>query len=518
MVKLYGRFDVYIKEDVIEKNDLPPADILVTLLLAPMFKWEKEVYESQRGVELMRILERSIDLVSAQLRTAFDQDLLHVENALFFTYLVVSSITKIGIHPTSGTYFVKIFRRARPSIWNTTRSDVRIQYASLILAFVMQFYELDKAFETKSGFSLGVLSEIRSVFSDAANSDIEANFAPHQWVFRWLVDKLDVDVLSNSKRLPLSGLSALSPVEQNLMVELTRRFSAYRIPVSIQALAAFLLQFETTQRIRGAIRLLSHVKFYPLWALSEGIEKILVAELREKPEEQLVLSAFGEHTGSAAIMNYLLSHSPLSSQLRFEQSLPDALSTTRAGDRIYIIDDCLLSGTQTLNTLGDLMGTRAHKQHYTVHAQQLSEENKTRIKDRDLRFTFGVAMDEGIKRFKSHEYSKTGLDSSRAEILYGTLEVANTKIFDPLGPVTWVNQEERDDLHIFCKDVGYKILGRRAKEKSWDDSRRKESALGFSDMQRLLVFPYNVPKTTLTLLWERSRGDFEWNPLFPGFD
>lgn len=73
-------------------------------------------------------------------------------------------------------------------------------------------------------------------------------------------------------------------------------------------------------------------------------------------------------------------------------------------------------------------------------------------------------------------------------------------------------------MKSFCEEVGYKILKRRATDKNWTDERRKESALGFSDMQRLLVFPYNVPKTTLTLLWERSSEDFGWRPLFPGFD
>ncbi len=69
-----------------------------------------------------------------------------------------------------------------------------------------------------------------------------------------------------------------------------------------------------------------------------------------------------------------------------------------------------------------------------------------------------------------------------------------------------------------CAEVGYQVLGKRAESKQWTMERRRESALGFSDAQRLLVFPYNVPKTSLTLLWEKSRDSFLWKPLFPGYD
>jgi hypothetical protein len=382
----------------------------------------------------------------------------------------------------------------------------------------MRFYELDKPFQTKHGFSYNVLAELRSIFQEAGNTELEAVFTPSQWVYRWFVDKLDTEVFSSLRRGEIAGLAALSPVEQNLAVELVRRFAAYRVPVSVESLAAFLLQFGTTQRIRGALRLLMHVKFYPLWELTQAIERTLAAELTRTGEKHLVISAFGEHTGSAAIMNYLVAHSPLAQALKFEPNLPTALAATTTDDPIYIVDDCLLSGTQGLNTLGDLMGTRSRKPHHTMHAQELSSKDKRRLEKRHIKFTYGVVMDKGMARFQCEDYEKTGLDKTRAEVLFGTIETASSKIFEPLGPVSWLSEEERADMKAFCEEVGYNSLERRSKEKEWSDERRKESALGFSDMQRLLVFPYNVPKTTLTLLWERSSGDFKWRPLFPGFD
>ena len=99
---------------------------------------------------------------------------------------------------------------------------------------------------------------------------------------------------------------------------------------------------------------------------------------------------------------------------------------------------------------------------------------------------------------------------------YGTIIVYLK--YKMLGPVGWLDEEEREDMKEFCTDVGYKALAKRAESKGWTDERRRESALGFSDAQRILVFPYNVPKTSLTLLWEKSRDSFEWEPLFPGYD
>lgn len=87
----------------------------------------------------------------------------------------------------------------------------------------------------------------------------------------------------------------------------------------------------------------------------------------------------------------------------------------------------------------------------------------------------------------------------------------------PLGPVGWLNEDERDEMKAFCEDVGYRILERRSTAKAGRTSAVAKVHLP-PDRQRLLVFPYNVPKSTLTLLWERSSGDFHWNPCSQAFD
>lgn len=520
VVEVFQRAQKFIESEVLkgDPRNLLSANMLISLLLAPAVRWA--VLLPKRNKDVISPIETALLAVSDHLRgPRFHADLLAFQNGLLFAYLVLSELAEIGVNPVIGSRHMEVFRSVLPSKWESMRTDLRIQYATIVVAFIRRFYPLDKPFKTAPGFSLNVLGNLRALLDDAAGAGVEAVFAPSQWVFRWLVDKLDVEVFASTRRGDLAiGLAALSPGEQNIAVELVRRFAAFRIPITVESLASFLVQFGTTKRVRGALRLLQHIKFYPLWELSQAIEKTLAVELKGlRTDKKLVVAQFGEHTGSAAIMHYLLAHSSLEKNIAFARSIPAALAATDAGDSIYVIDDCLLSGTQTLNTVEELMGTRELKKHHTVHAEELSNEDKIKLQDRNLKFTFSIAMDFGLKEFE-RRYENSGLSLAQARVLYGVLEPESSKVFEPLGPVGWLNDEEREDMKEFCAEVGYQVLAKRAESKQWTVERRRESALGFSDAQRLLVFPYNVPKTSLTLLWETSRDSFLWEPLFPGYD
>lgn len=83
-----------------------------------------------------------------------------------------------------------------------------------------------------------------------------------------------------------------------------------------------------------------------------------------------------------------------------------------------------------------------------------------------------------------------------------------------MSQVHWASADERNELKSFCEKVGYELLEERSVQKSWSEERRLESRLGYGDFQRLIAFPYSVPKSTLTLLWASS-SDRKWKPLFP---
>ena len=515
----YRRVDAYVRSELSAPDRKFEVDgLLRVAVMGPAMKWRKDERLSEEDrLQVVKTLEGTLTEVDRVVSVArVDADGLEYLNNLIFCYLCVSQLLRIAIHPPVLSYHLQAFRRATPSAWDAVPLRIRMQYASLSLHMAVAFYPLDRPFETKEGFSRNVLANLHAVLEDAAGTSAEAPFTTHQWVFRWVKDKLDAEMFSTRLQQTQPGsLSVLSVGEQAVAVELARRFASYRHPVTIHHLERFLLQFGSTTRIRAALRMLTHTKFYPLWELGAVMEQLLSRAAALTNSKQLVVAPLGDQSGSTAILKYLAGHSALSSRLKFADSLEEALQLTKPKDRLYFVDDCLLSGTQTLNILGDLMGTRDRKAHHTAHAEPLSSQQRQSLLRRSLSLCYCVATDVGYKRFEDL-VSETGIDPANASLEVGVVEHSSSKAFEAMGPVGWASSDERDELKAFASTVGYEILEERARAKGWDDGRRHESALGFSDFQRLLVFPYNVPKTTVTLLWEKSSGKRPWQPLFLG--
>jgi hypothetical protein len=517
----YSRVDAHVRSKLSASDGKFDVDGLLRMaIIGPAMKWGKYERLSEKDrAQVVKTLEGMLQAVNATISLArLDADGVEYQNNLIFCYLCVSQLLRIAVHPSVLSHHLQVFRRAAPSAWEAAPLRVRMQYASLSLHMATVFYPLDRPFEPQMGLSRNVLANLRAVLEDAAGTSAEAPFTTHQWVFRWVKDKLDAEMFSTRLEMTQPGsLAVLSTGEQAIAVELARRFASYRHPVTIHHLESFLLQFGTTARIRAALRLLTHTKFFPLWELGAVMERLLSKASTSSDSSPLVVAPLGDQSGSTAILRYLAGHSALAGRLIFADSLEEALSLTKPNDRLFFVDDCLLSGTQTLNILGDLMGTRERKPHHTAHTEPLSRQKRQAFLKRSLSFCYCVATDLGHKRFNDL-VAETGIDPRSATLEVGVVEHSSSKAFEAMGPVAWASADERDELKTFASAVGFDILEKRADMKGWDDTRRLESALGFSDFQRLLVFPYNVPKTTVTLLWERSSGKRPWQPLFLGFD
>ena len=377
------------------------------------------------------------------------------------------------------------------------------------------FFPAERPFKTQLGISVNALADLYAIFADAVGVASEQSLMTHQYVFQWFLDKLEAEVFSVTRpRTNLRAVPTLTRGEQGAVVDLLRRFSAYRYPITADHLMTFVLQFGSTRRIRAIIRLLSAIRFYPLWQLADAVEGILRVESAK--HGRLVIAPLGDVAGSTAIINYLAAHSRLK-RLLFVEDIQRALAATRSGGRIYFLDDCILSGTQTLSIMGDLLGTRQLKKHHTRYCQPLAEEQKRQLLQRTIVFVYCVACDYAVQRLRK-DLVHAGLKSDCYQILFAAPEPISIKAFGAVSPVPWEDGQERDDLRRFCAQVGYDILAERAKQKSWSDKRRRESSLGYSDFQRLIAFPYSVPKSTLTLLWEQGGSVRQWIPLFPVLD
>ena len=441
--------------------------------------------------------------------------LLEFKNSVVFSYLVICSALGMGLSSTVFSRHLFLIRAFGPTTWKSYNPRLRLQYSVLCLHLAYIFFPIEKSFTTQLGVSFSTLADLRSVFEDAADACSEPQLFMHQYAFRWSLDKLEAEVfaLKNTDN-DLRIVPSLTSGEQSAVVELAQRFASYRYPISADHLKQFLLQFGTTGRIRAVIRLLSSIKFFPLWQLSEAIEQIL----RKKSVQhgRIVIVPLGDLAGSTAILNYLIAHSPLK-KLHFVEDVSRALRATRKGGRIYFIDDCVLSGTQTLSIVQDLMGTRQKKKHHTRYCRELTAQEKEAFSQRKAVFVYAVACDYALKRLEA-SLPGAGLPRTSFEILYAISEPASVKAFGPMSFVPWASAQEREDLKQFSAKVGYDLLEVRASEKSWTNKRRRESSLGYSDFQRLIVFPYSVPKSTLTLLWMTGETNRRWLPLFPVLD
>lgn len=400
--------------------------------------------------------------------------LLEFKNTLLFGYIVICNLLHVGLSTEIFSDHLFLRRTFSLTRWASLSSPLRLQYAALCLYMAQRFFSAERPFKTQIGVSINALSDLRSVLEDAVDVCSEPSPSIHLYVFRWFLDKLEAEVFSVQHHVTdLRAIPALTYGEQSAVVELVRRLLPYRYPVTADHLEMFLLQFGSTSRIRGAIRLLSSIRFYPLWQLAEAVERILSAESAQ--HGRLVIAPLGDLTGSTSIIGYLAAHSRLK-KLLFVEDVPRAIAVTQSGGRMYFVDDCVLSGTQTLNIVGDLMGTRDLKKHHTRYCQALSDNEKRALSQRKVVFLYCIACDYAVQRLNT-DLALAGLQRNAYEVLYSALEPLSIKAFGSITPVPWASPEERDELKRFCAEVGYDLLAERAIQKSWTDKRRRESSL-----------------------------------------
>ena len=307
-------------------------------------------------------------------------------------------------------------------------------------------------------------------------------------------------------------------------------FRKYWIGIDQYRIDAFLKQFPHSLDWLGE-DLLNIIDYYDegffVNALSSLVEQNLLLG-----HKNISLCLLGGARKSTAYMCYVLKR-----DLKLDyHELRFILSQRSKRTTIFFIDDCLLSGTQCIHILSELLGI-SHK-HPNKYEAPLSKDQIRRFKSSKLIFLFALGANAGFFRLK-HFLSENGVDH---EIVYaveipclshqGLQDLNDITLLDNSGTLSnslrqlsqpifapWAHFEKPTEWEVakdFCAEVGYSLLERYAKEGNWSDVRRCGSSLGYSGMQGRLVFSHNVPKTTLTLLWASGEYDGKpWIPLFP---
>ena len=176
-------------------------------------------------------------------------------------------------------------------------------------------------------------------------------------------------------------------------------------------------------------------------------------------------------------------------------------------DGILFVDDNIGSGKQSVQIFREWMniGDRVLNEY---HVAPLTVEQRGSLGKKDIHVLTCVASRQG------QAFVKAGL----VDLGLNVKTVAAFADYDEqvgcFHPAVGVfpDSETRGKAEAMCRDIGAQLLS----DKRWPAERKANCALGYGNVQSLVVFFYNVPTTTLPVLWKsgKFRGR-EWFPLFP---
>ena len=266
---------------------------------------------------------------------------------------------------------------------------------------------------------------------------------------------------------------------------------------------AWLRQFPDDDLCDGALRVLQGVRVLSRDDVHQAIRKLIASDdgLRGA-----YLCQLGNPKDSSSIITYYASDLAPEFQL-----VPCTLNEALAGEGKPIIfsDDMVGSGNQAGTILAQWLGTKGSPLK-EMHSEPLSARQQVELRSRKLAFCFIAGMDGGANTLLSH-CTKLSLDA-RVSVLLEEKDIP--RAFD--GPsIEFRDFAQKEKFRVFCQDVGTELLrkyGGKEREEAWI----VERALGYGNRALLLMFPYNTPTQTLTLLWaDGLYNGWSWLSLVP---
>lgn len=456
------------------------------------------------------LTEQVVNLLRLSIPVASDRDSLnrfvHFASSLF-GFLHLAYPWCAGASQKNIDTFLGLKKRVGGLRWRQLDVSTRFRFSIVALFCVHTLFRNEEPFTQRPGISADSLLLLRQSLSDASISLNSSGGSMYVPMIRYFIGKIDEGLMYGG-RLHRTEIENFTEADQFEIQRLVERFRRYRYAVTEEHLVGFLSQFGTPKRMQSVIRLLREVKFYSLRDLQLMIEEAF-SSFNDAHQIATVVP-LGNVSGSTALMSYLAAHGRLG-ELDFHPDVERALNRTNNGVPLCLIDDASFSGTQLMNILGDLLGTRERKPHHTKYCDPLS--HPSHLLERPIRICLAMAtdkamaeLDKGLKDMGFKDYQIRACD----------IEVMRHRPFGPSMSYIWNTPDEQREVREMFFEIGKDILRERAERKKWSEGRTEASALGFGGDERLIVYQYNVPKSTLTALWERGMyRDNEWKPLFP---
>jgi len=322
-------------------------------------------------------------------------------------------------------------------------------------------------------------------------------------------------------RQPLSDARLISHQEEALETflavawprfeRLAPKFSQYQSPeappIGPPGIAQFLRQFGNERLARGALRVLEAVDIKDRKFLANSLAAQMRAALARGSVQ--CVCPLGGTGDSSAFLSYLMNDIP--EELRRPvRVLELALDDSDAGAIILWDDFCGRSGHAS-TTIAQWLGIASGEELDERLAEPLRQPRADQLRERRCLVTFALARPTGITKLREF-FVKHDLKNMEVLDPEATLEERD-RVFGSAEIIA--DQKLRDDLREFCERTARVCLDHNTKRPNdaWSEEKLSERLLGYGREAHLLVFPYNVPTVTLTILWQAG-GEGGWQPLF----
>lgn len=262
------------------------------------------------------------------------------------------------------------------------------------------------------------------------------------------------------------------------------------IRVTAERVQAWLRQFRNDEEIEGALDLLRRLRLVARAEISRTVRHFLVAHPQFTGAS---VCPFGAPKDSSSILTYYVQDLAEEFALHVE-TLEEALLYS---DRpILFVDDLIGTGRQAQDVILGWFGEPTELGEDHGHA--LSESARNGLAKRLLGFLFSTGDPDGAVALRSTCVERN---------LNATVEIGDGGSPPRLSASPLFEQRARE--------IGFQLLEKYSgKERT--DRWRQERSLGYGNQGYLVVFPYNTPTQSVTLLWCSGRVDGEdWLPLVP---
>jgi hypothetical protein len=418
-----------------------------------------------------------------------------------YAFLILSGhALGLGTALTCLNSFVRTRKNLGAIDWHKLSLNTRFKFAMAGLFAMVTLHPFGEKFDSSD---VNTLYLMRSTLVDLNRDIANSGGLRYTSTIRYFLSRID-NALEAPASFHLVSHEYFSDHEHFAILGLVERFRLYRNPVTEDRIYRFLSQFGSRRAMKLALRLLQNVRFLTFDNLQEMLEDAFVQF--DDWQQTTTFCPLGDASGSTGLMSYLASHWGLSN-VKFEPDIRSALENTEASNPICLVDDGAFSGVQITNILHDMLGTRELQPHHTQYCEKLADPQ--RLRERSIRVCLALCCDKALANF-SKQFPP--MNFSDMKYRFSHLEVERSKPFEPSMAFIWDSQEDRREARDIFSKIGKQLLTGMG----YTAERLEQSSLGFGNDQRLIVYQYNVPKSTVTALWKSGEVDGRiWEPLFP---